>query len=153
MLVLAAVDGADAGDDFAGVGRGGSGRRGRRRLGAGRLLGRTPPAAVAADVDAPAPDAYFFLTSAAFSFAVAITPMTAPTGTFSPSFTTIAASVPDSNASISIVALSVSISAMMSPALTLSPSFLSHFTTVPSVIVSLCWGMVISAGMGILRCC
>jgi hypothetical protein len=55
--------------------------------------------------------------------------------------------VPDSNASIGMVALSVSISAISSPVRTLSPSFLSHLTTVPSVIVSDNWGIVISAAM------
>src|SRR6476661_8732003 len=46
-----------------------------------------------------------------------------------------------------IVALSVSTSANSSPARTLSPSFLCHLTTVPSVMVSESWGMVICAGM------
>src|SRR6476646_5447455 len=49
-----------------------------------------------------------------------------------------------------MVALSVSTSAISSPALTRSPSFLYHFTTVPSVIVSESWGMVISAGIRLL---
>src|SRR3954462_733909 len=46
-----------------------------------------------------------------------------------------------------MTALSVSTSAISSPARTLSPSFLCHLTTVPSVMVSESWGMVIWAGM------
>src|SRR5207245_10244419 len=59
------------------------------------------------------------------------------------------ASVPDSKDSMGMVALSVSMSAISSPALTRSPSFLFHLMTVPSVIVSESWGMVISKGMGL----
>src|SRR5438105_2654725 len=44
-----------------------------------------------------------------------------------------------------MVALSVSISSSSSPRLILSPSFLSHLAIVPSSIVSLRRGMVISA--------
>ena len=44
-----------------------------------------------------------------------------------------------------MVALSVSTSAMTSPLSTLSPTFFFHFTSVPSVIVSLSLGIVISA--------
>src|SRR6266704_2072718 len=46
-----------------------------------------------------------------------------------------------------MVALSVSTSASSSPARTLSPSFLCHLTTVPSVMVSESWGMVIWTGI------
>src|SRR4051794_20096495 len=73
--------------------------------------------------------------------------MGAPTGAFCPGPARMMARVPASKASISIVALSVSISAMISPALILSPSFLSHFTTVPSVMVSDCWGIVMGVGI------
>src|SRR5437870_11477586 len=59
------------------------------------------------------------------------------------------ASVPDSKDSMGMVALSVSMSAISSPALTRSPTFLFHLMTVPSVIVSESWGMVISKGMGL----
>src|ERR1700736_2215213 len=53
-------------------------------------------------------------------------------------------SVPSSGDSHSIVALSVSISAITSPADTLSPFFFFHATRVPSVIVSLSFGIWIS---------
>src|SRR5688572_13774551 len=102
---------------------------------------------VGAAVPLGAPDAYFFFTSATSSPFFASTAMGLPTGTFCPSFATMLASVPLSKLSISITALSVSISAIISPTFTWSPSFLSHLTTVPSVIVSLCCGMVISTGI------
>ena len=79
--------------------------------------------------------------------------MRVPTGTFCPSFTATCASVPASDASYGMVALSVSTSTSSSPLLTLSPSCLCHFTTVPSVIVSESWGMVISAGIRVLLRC
>jgi len=44
-----------------------------------------------------------------------------------------------------MVALSVSISAMISPSSIGSPTFFNHFATVPSVIVSLNLGMVITS--------
>jgi hypothetical protein len=103
--------------------------------------------------DPPPPPANCFFTSAGFSPLSAIRPSTAPTGAFCPSATATWASVPDSNASISITALSVSTSAMGSPALTASPSFFRHRTTVPSVIVSLNCCIVISAGIGRLSVC
>src|SRR5208282_1446852 len=84
---------------------------------------------------------------AGFSDPVAITAISPPTVTLSPSATTNAATVPASKTSTSITALSVSTSAIFSPDAILSPSFFSHLTRVPSVIVSLSWGMVISAGM------
>ena len=62
----------------------------------------------------------------------------------SPSLIPIYKSVPELKDSNSIVALSVSISARISPSETLSPTFLSHEATVPSVIVSLNRGMVIT---------
>src|SRR5215208_5872804 len=78
---------------------------------------------------------------------------TPPTLILPPSGTAMCASVPDSYASIGMVALSVSTSAISSPARTLSPSFLCHLTTVPSVMVSESWGMVIWAGMEKPRRC
>ena len=71
-----------------------------------------------------------------------------PTLTTPPSGTIISVSVPSSNASISIVALSVSTSARMSPISILSPAFFSHLTSVPSFMVSLNFGIVMS-GIGI----
>ena len=62
----------------------------------------------------------------------------------SPSLIPIYKRVPELKDSNSIVALSVSISARISPSATLSPTFLSHEATVPSVIVSLNRGMVIT---------
>ena len=126
--------------------RGLAGSRRRRLRFRGRRCGcrRAPRPAQRSPLAA---GSYFFFTSSAFSFPVAITASTAPTGDFSPSCTTITASVPLSNASIAMTALSVSTSAISSPALTLSPSFLCHLTTVPSVIVSDSCGIVISAGM------
>jgi hypothetical protein len=49
--------------------------------------------------------------------------------------------VPSKNDSSSIVALSVSTSASMSPDLTASPSCFSHLTSVPTVMVSLSFGI------------
>ena len=56
--------------------------------------------------------------------------------------------VPAKNDSSSMVALSVSTSASMSPALTVSPSFLSHLTSVPTVMVSLSFGISMMLAMG-----
>src|SRR5687768_18558589 len=76
----------DASDVFAG------------RDGAGACAGVLDAAGAGAfATDAAPPDGLkFFLTSAAFSLLVAMTPMTAPTATFPPSGTAITASVPDS---------------------------------------------------------
>src|SRR4029078_11605485 len=57
-------------------------------------------------------------------------------------------SVPSSGDSHSMVALSVSISAITSPAETWSPFFFFHAIRVPSVIVSLSFGIWISGIIG-----
>src|SRR5262249_2021987 len=66
----------------------------------------------------------------------------APTGTSAPSGSRISTSVPDTNASISIVALSVKISAIVSPRCTGSPGVFSQRSTVPISIVALNTGML-----------
>ena len=58
--------------------------------------------------------------------------------------------VPALKDSNSIVALSVSISAKISPSFILSPTFLSQVATVPSVIVSLKRGIVITVAIIII---
>jgi hypothetical protein len=76
----------------------------------------------------------------------------APKATCEPASAKIFKSVPSKKHSSSIVALSVSTSASMSPDLTTSPSFLSHLTSVPTVIVSLSFGIsMILAILGKLR--
>ena len=82
--------------------------------------------------------------SSSFSPSPRITASGAPTMTLPPSSTKISARVPSSKDSISMVALSVSTSARMSPTAILSPFFLHHRTRVPSVMVSLSLGIVIS---------
>src|SRR5579872_2512192 len=62
--------------------------------------------------------------------------MTVPTGTVSPSLTTIFFRVPASSAGISVFALSVSISAIISAAATVSPSCLIQRRILPSSIPS-----------------
>src|ERR1700722_13326470 len=71
----------------------------------------------------------------------------APSGTWAPACTNIESSVPSKKLSSSIVALSVSTSASMSPVLTVSPSFLSHLTSVPTVMVSLNFGISMMLAM------
>ena len=71
------------------------------------------------------------------SSGAAITPMRVPTGTVSPSWTTILRRTPDPNASTSMFALSVSISATTSPWATGSPSRTFHSISRPSSIVGL----------------
>ena len=70
-------------------------------------------------------------------------------GADSPSLIPIYKRVPELKDSNSMVALSVSISARISPSETLSPTFLSHDATVPSVIVSLKRGIVITVAISI----
>ena len=70
-----------------------------------------------------------------------------------PSATRILPSVPSSEASTSMVALSVSISAMMSPDLIVSPSFLSHLARLPFSMVGDSAGMRILVGMGATVSC
>ena len=65
-----------------------------------------------------------------------------PIGTCAPMTTNCLSSVPSKNDSSSIVALSVSTSARMSPDFTLAPSGFSHLTSVPTVMVSLSFGML-----------
>src|SRR6266550_281219 len=98
---------------------------------------------------AVAREANCFLISAGSSLPVAMMARTPPTFTLPPAGTAMRAMVPDSKASMGMVALSVSMSAISSPAFILSPSFLFHLMTVPSVIGSESWGMVISEGMGL----
>ena len=68
-------------------------------------------------------------------------PIFDPTATRPPGATSCWCRMPSSNASISIVALSVSTSASTSPVSTLSPTFLRHLRSVPSVMVSLSFGI------------
>ena len=71
-----------------------------------------------------------------------------PAAPASPPGTKTARSVPSKKLSSSIVALSVSTSASMSPVWTASPSFFSHFTSVPTVMVSLSFGISMMLAMG-----
>jgi len=72
----------------------------------------------------------------------------APISTCEPAGEKIFSSVPSKKLSSSIVALSVSTSASMSPDFTASPSFFSHLTSVPTVMVSLSFGISIICGIG-----
>ena len=65
----------------------------------------------------------------------------APIAICEPSGAKIFTSVPSKNDSSSMVALSVSTSASMSPLFTASPSFFFHLTSVPTVMVSLSFGI------------
>ena len=71
-----------------------------------------------------------------------------PMATCAPAAENIFSSVPAKKLSSSIVALSVSTSASISPALITSPSFFSHLTSVPTVMVSLSFGMSMNWAMG-----
>ncbi len=71
----------------------------------------------------------------------AMTAISSPTGTWSPSPTTTLRSTPDPKASSSTLALSVSTSAMTSPPLMTSPSFFSHLTTLPDSMASDSFGI------------
>ena len=82
-----------------------------------------------------------------FSPALPMAQSGAPISTWLPSGAKIFRSVPSKNDSSSIVALSVSTSASMSPDFTASPSFFSHLTSVPTVMVSLSFGISIMLGM------
>ena len=75
----------------------------------------------------------------------------APIATWEPAGANCLRSVPSKKDSSSMVALSVSTSASMSPDLTESPSFLSHLTSVPTVMVSLSFGMSMIWAIGISR--
>ena len=121
----AAATGAATGVGVVGFGSAG--------LGIARAAAAFPPAA--------------FAMAATSSPGLANTTINPPTGTFSPSFAMSLATVPGSKASNSCVALSVSTSAITSPGLICSFSFFSHFTSVPSVMVSESFGMVISIGI------
>jgi hypothetical protein len=72
----------------------------------------------------------------------------APRATWEPPGAKIFSSVPSKNDSSSIVALSVSTSASMSPDFTASPSCFNHLTSVPTVMVSLSFGISMMLGMG-----
>ena len=65
----------------------------------------------------------------------------------SPSAIPICSNVPSLKDSNSIVALSVSISAKISPSSTLSPTFFNHVATVPSSMVSLRRGILITSAI------
>src|SRR5207247_5545644 len=91
------------------------------------------PAAAGAGADAS--------TAAMSSPGSAMTPISVPTGAFSPAGTRTLRSTPAPNASISTSALSVSISARMSPPWIRSPSFLSHLMISPVSIASESSGM------------
>ena len=73
----------------------------------------------------------------------------APMGTCEPTLTNCLSRMPSKNDSSSMVALSVSISASMSPDFTASPSCLSHLASVPTVMVSLSFGMSMIWAMGV----
>ncbi len=73
--------------------------------------------------------------------------MVPPRGTLLPAWDTSLNTLPSSKACISIVALSVSTSAITLPISTLSPSLMCHLARVPSVIVSLSLGILMSFGM------
>ena len=72
----------------------------------------------------------------------------APRATWAPFGVKIFRSVPSKNDSSSIVALSVSTSASMSPDFTTSPSFFNHLASVPTVMVSLSFGISMMLAMG-----
>ena len=116
------------------------GVRGRAVEPAGRAAGASATGAVGAGEA--------FGLSPAFSPSFSTSARAAPTRTFPPSGTKMSTSVPSSKDSISMVALSVSTSARMSPTSILSPFFLCQRRRVPSVMVSLNLGIVIS-GMGV----
>jgi hypothetical protein len=93
------------------------------------------------------PPATPFFTSAGFSLPVARTAISAPTGDLVPLLHRDVRQRARLRRLVRhgrLVGLDVG---DLVPALTLSPSFLCHFTTVPSVMVSDSWGMVISTGM------
>ena len=73
------------------------------------------------------------------------TPITAPTGTVSPSGTRISVKTPATGEGTSVSTLSVDTSNKGSSAATVSPTFLNHRVMVPSVTVSPSCGRVTSA--------
>jgi hypothetical protein len=113
----------------------------------------SPPPATSVPLDDCSPSELLPLSpdaaDEASSPSAASTAMTVFTFTPSvPSATLMAATVPSSTASTSMVALSVSISAMMSPDDTSSPSFTSHLASLPSSMVGDRAGIRISVGIG-----
>ena len=103
--------------------------------------------AAESEVDPVAPGEATEGAAPAFSFFPKIMAIRAPTGTLAPASTKSSVRTPSSKASISMVALSVSTSARRSPISMVSPFCLHHRTRVPSFMVSLSLGIVIS-GMG-----
>ena len=82
-----------------------------------------------------------------FSPSLPIAQSGSPMATCEPSAAKIFSSLPSKKLSSSIVALSVSTSASMSPDFTSSPSFFSHLTSVPTVMVSLSFGISMMLGI------
>ena len=134
---LGAAAAAVAGAGAAGAGAGAAG------AGASGVTDATAGVAGASAAFAGAPAG-----ATTFSPGWPIAQSAAPSGTWEPAGTKTARSVPSKKLSSSIVALSVSISASMSPDLMLSPSFLSHLTSVPTVMVSLSFGISMILAMG-----
>ena len=84
-------------------------------------------------------------TTGAAPEATPTTPITAPTGTVSPSGTRISVRTPAIGDGTSVSTLSVETSNKGSSAATVSPTFLNQRVIVPSVTVSPSWGSVTSA--------